>query len=31
VRGAMSEAEVQEAAERQKYEEASNLPEVPVE
>jgi len=27
----MSEAEVQEAAERQKYEEASNLPEVPVE
>ncbi len=29
VRGAMSESEVQEAAERQKYEEASNLPEVP--
>jgi molecular chaperone DnaK len=29
VRGAMSEFEVQEAAERQKYEEASNLPEVP--
>jgi len=31
VRGAMSEAEVQKAAERQKNEEASNLPEVPVE
>jgi molecular chaperone DnaK len=29
VRGAMSESEVQQAAERQKYEEASNLPEVP--
>jgi molecular chaperone DnaK (HSP70) len=29
VRGAMSESEVQQAAERQRYEEASNLPEVP--
>ena len=29
VRGAMSESEVQQAAERQKYEEVSNLPEVP--
>ncbi|HJX54722.1 MAG TPA: Hsp70 family protein [Polyangia bacterium] len=31
VRGAMSESEVEEAAERQKYEEPSNLPEVPEE
>jgi molecular chaperone DnaK len=31
VRGAMSESEVEEAAERQRVEEASNLPEVPQE
>jgi hypothetical protein len=31
VRGAMSDSEVEEAAERQKYREASNLPEVPQE
>ena len=31
VRGAMSDSEVEEAAERQRYEEASNLPEVPQE
>jgi hypothetical protein len=29
VRGAMSESEVAEAAERQKYEEPSDLPEIP--
>jgi hypothetical protein len=29
VRGAMSESEIEMAAERQKVEEASNLPEVP--